>query len=215
MIIIATNIGSSTTILWNGREVSTGIYKYPVETSIYLNAENVDGDHVMDRKVHGGVNKACYMYAMDHYPYWKEKYPKLDWNYGMFGENLTVEGLDERLIKVGNIYTVGTAVVQVSQGRQPCFKLGVRFGTQVILKEFIDAVFPGVYLRVLVSGFVKTGDTFILKEEHKTGPTITDLYRMLFHELPSVDMLKQVLEDDMITENNRKSLLKKYKNILQ
>jgi len=204
MKVISTNIGEVKTISWRGKEVKTGIYKYPIDTPIFLNTEDVKGDHVVDRRVH------CYLYAAEHYPYWKGKYPDLDWNYGMFGENLTVLGLDERILKIGSIYSLGEAVIQVSQPRQPCYKLGVRFGTQTILKQFIEALIPGVYLRVLTPGMVKIDDMLIPKEIHNDGISIRDMYKLLYDQNSHEDLAKKVIDDPFVTVNNKKNILNKY-----
>ena len=95
MKVISTNISQPKTVIWKGKEVTTGIFKEPVSEPLLLEKTDVKGDHVIDRRYHGGEDKACYMYSADHYPFWKERYEHLEWNYGMFGENLTVEGLQE------------------------------------------------------------------------------------------------------------------------
>ncbi|MGY3794767.1 MOSC domain-containing protein [uncultured Aquimarina sp.] len=210
MKVISTNIGEPQTISWRGKEVKTGIYKYPVDEPIFLDKEDVKGDHVIDRRVHGGVDKACYLYAAEHYPYWKEKYPDLDWNYGMFGENLTVLGLDERIINIGSIYNLGEAVVQVTQPRQPCYKLGVRFGTQTILKQFIQALMPGVYVRVLTAGLVKKDDVLIPQELHTEGVSIQDMYKLFYDQNSHEALAKKAIDDPFVTTNNKKNILNRY-----
>lgn len=210
MKVISTNIGEPQTISWRGKEVKTGIYKYPVDEPIFLDKEDVKGDHVIDRRVHGGVDKACYLYAAEHYPYWKEKYPDLDWNYGMFGENLTVLGLDERIIHIGSIYNLGEAVVQVTQPRQPCYKLGVRFGTQTILKQFIQALIPGVYVRVLTAGLVKKDDILIPKELQADGVSIQDMYKLFYDQNSHEALAKKAIDDPFVTTNNKKNILNRY-----
>ncbi|MBW1298158.1 MOSC domain-containing protein [Aquimarina litoralis] len=210
MKVISTNIGEPQTISWRGKEVKTGIYKYPVDEPIFLDKEDVKGDHVIDRRVHGGVDKACYLYAAEHYPYWKEKYPDLDWNYGMFGENLTVLGLDERIVTIGSIYDLGEAVVQVTQPRQPCYKLGVRFGTQTVLKQFIQALLPGVYVRVLTSGLVKKDDVLVPKELHEDGISIQDMYKLFYDQNSHEALAKKAINDPFVTVNNKKNILNRY-----
>lgn len=210
MKVISTNIGEPQTISWRGKEVKTGIYKYPVDKPIFLDKEDVKGDHVIDRRVHGGVDKACYLYAAEHYPYWKEKYPDLDWNYGMFGENLTVLGLDERIITIGSIYNLGEAVVQVTQPRQPCYKLGVRFGTQTVLKQFIQALMPGVYVRVLTAGIVKKDDVLVPKELHADGVSIQDMYKLFYDQNSHEALAKKAIDDPFVTTNNKKNILNRY-----
>ncbi|GAA4274229.1 MOSC domain-containing protein [Aquimarina gracilis] len=211
MKVVSTNIAEPKTILWRGKEVQTGIYKYPVDQPIVLDVEDVVGDHVIDRRYHGGVDKACYLYALDHYEYWKEKYPNLDWNYGMFGENLTVEGFDEHSIKIGAVYKLGKATVQVSRPRQPCYKLGVRFGNPGIIKEFIDSLYSGVYVRVLQPGSVKAGQEFLIEEENKNGITIAELNTLMFHyqEEEHRDLLEKALKDPLVSDSDKKYFRKK------
>ena len=160
MKVISTNIGTKTKIFWNGEEQTTGIYKYPTKTAIRLEKEAVATDVVADRRVHGGIFKACYLFSSAQYPYWKEKYPHLDWDWGMFGENLTMEGMDEAKLKIGSIYQLGTAKVQITQPREPCYKLGIRFGDQKILGEFVAHGYPGTYVKVLTEGEVTVGDSY-------------------------------------------------------
>ena len=154
MKVLSVNISQPRTIQWKGRNETTGIYKEPVE-SIRLETAFVENDTVADPKYHGGIDKACYLYSADYYEYWKKRYPDLNWTYGMFGENITIEGLDENNVKIGDIYKVGEALLQVSQPRQPCYKLGIKFGSQKVLKEFIAFAHPGVYVRVIQPGTVK------------------------------------------------------------
>lgn len=211
MRVVSTNIGEPVTISWRGKEVKTGIYKYPVEKPIFLGKEDVENDHVVDRRVHGGVDKACYLYGVENYSYWKEKYPQLDWDFGMFGENLTIEGFSENQVKIGSIYKLGTARVQISRPRQPCYKLGVRFEDPTIIKQFIDSKLSGVYVRVLEPGSVSTNDTMILEKEHVNGITIKELNTLLFHfdEKLHTDLLEKAIQDTLVSDDDKKYFAKK------
>ncbi len=206
MKVISTNIATPKIVKWRGKEVETGIYKYPVDTHISLGKEDVEGDHVIDRRFHGGVDKACYIYSLNNYPYWQKKYPDLPWNYGMFGENLTVDGFDEAAIKIGSVYKLGTATVQISRPRQPCYKLGIKFGTQKILKEFVDSLLSGVYVRVLDPGSVRVGDTFLIEEEHTDGISISELNTLLFHfdETKHYDLARKAMQDSLVSDSDKK-----------
>ncbi|WP_318345848.1 MOSC domain-containing protein [Flagellimonas baculiformis] len=208
MKIISTNIGRPTKITWNGKETTTGIYKFPVQEPLFLDVEEVQGDTVADRKVHGGAYKACYLFASDHYPYWQEKYPDLDWDWGMFGENLTVEGLDESQIRIGNIYRLGSALVQISQPREPCYKLGIRFGDQNILKAFIEHGWPGTYLRILETGTVAVGDTMELVEESKNPLTTQQFYQLLFAKEKDKTLLQWAIDNEALPPGKRERLKK-------
>jgi len=206
MQIISTNIAKPTTIDWNGQEVVTGIFKTPTNEPVFLGKETVRNDEVTDRKHHGGEFKACYMFSAEQYPYWKKLYPHLNWQFGMLGENLTISGFNESQIMIGNIYKIGNALVQITQPREPCFKFGVKFGTQEVLKQFIDYGYPGTYLRVLEEGFVKTGDTFKLIESAKGSLTIYDFFNLLFSKDKDQKLLKIAIENEAIPLKKRLQL---------
>ncbi|WP_318309962.1 MOSC domain-containing protein [Flagellimonas crocea] len=208
MKVISTNLGRPTKIVWNGKETTTGIYKFPVKHPIVLDSADVQGDTVVDRKYHGGTYKACYLFSADHYPFWKAKYPLLEWDWGMFGENLTVEGLDESKLKIGSIYKMGGALIQISQPREPCYKLGIRFGDQNILKQFIDHGLPGTYVRVLEPGEVSIGDGLELMEESKNPLTVQQFYRLLFAKTKDPELLQWAIKNSALPMSKREKLKK-------
>jgi len=140
---------------------------------------NLEGDRQADLTVHGGVDKAVYAYPSEHYPFWVEKYPDTEMPWGSFGENLTTEGLLESEVHVGDRLGVGSAEFTVTQPRFPCYKLGLRFGTQAILKTFLDSERSGYYLKVLQEGKVKAGDPIKTLEVNENSPTITSMVQMV------------------------------------
>jgi MOSC domain-containing protein YiiM len=213
MKIISTNIGKPTTIEWNGEKVQTGIYKRQVSEPIYLGREDVEKDNVMDRRYHGGVDKACYLYSADHYQYWKKLYPELELTWGMFGENLTVEGLNEAQINIGDTFQLGETVIQATQPRQPCYKLGVRFGNPRMVKQFVNSGFSGVYVRVLKNGNVKTGDELQLKEK-KDSLSIQKVFELLYTEELNKEAVEKAVKDPFLAESCRRDLLKRWENKL-
>ena len=180
MIVVSTNIGKRTRIQWRGKDVETGIFKTSVP-SIYLGSVDVEGDQVVDRKYHGGIDKASYLYSNDHYSFWKEKYPDLNWEFGMLGENITIDGLDESKMNIGDVYQLGEAIIQIAQPRQPCFKLGIKFGTQLVIKAFINAPYPGVYVKVLEEGKVKAGDKMQLIRANSSHVGLVEVFHLLYH----------------------------------
>jgi len=186
----------------------TGIYKHPVDEALFLDVEDVQGDTVVDRRYHGGTHKACYLFSTENYPYWKEKYPLLDWNWGMFGENLTIEGLDESQLRIGSIYKLGDALVQITQPREPCYKLGIRFGNQDILKQFKDHGFPGTYLRILEPGIVRVGDSMKLVEESKSTLTVQQFYNLLFSKIKDQGVLELAIKNEALPLSKREKLKK-------
>ena len=175
MKVISTNIGDRKEIIYKNKKVVTGIFKYPVNEPIFLDVEEVKGDEISDRKYHGGINQAVYAYSLKHYEYWKLLYPDLDWNYGMFGENLTVDDIEETKIHVGDTFKVGDTILEATLQRSPCYKLGVRFNYMKIVKQFWNTTMCGVYFKVLQTGNVQSGDTFTQMKTCSDNPTIGDL----------------------------------------
>lgn len=176
MKIVATNIGGKKTVQWKGKEVTTGIFKYPVTKPIFLDTEVVKGDAICDRKYHGGIAQAVYGYSQKHYDFWKPKFPNLDWQMGMFGENLTIDDLEETKIHVGDTFQVGESILEATLQRDPCMKLGIRFQDMSIVKQFWNTTMCGVYFKVIQTGFVQESDTFKQVKSCKNNPTIADLY---------------------------------------
>ncbi len=209
MQIISTNIGEPKVISWKGKEVKTGIFKYPVNHPLFLGTEDVDNDHVVDRRYHGGIDKACYLYSADHYKYWQKLYPGLEMPYGIFGENLTVEGLHEADVNIGDIYKIGEAVIQATQPRQPCFKLEFRFNDKRIVQQFIDSGFSGVYVRVLTKGNVKAGDSMELIER-KESLSIHKVYELIYTDTLQKEAVLKAVNDPFIAASCRKDLQKRW-----
>ena len=209
MKIISTNIARPKTVRWKGREIQTGIYKNPTTTPIFLGREDVEHDTVIDRKHHGGEYKACYLFSADYYEYWQDKYPTLEWNWGMFGENLTVSGLDENQIRVGDIYKVGNSVVQVTEPRQPCYKLGIKFGTQKVLKEFIAFGHPGTYVRILTEGTVSNGDTLELLEKSRNPLTVQQYNQLVNRQSDNPSWIRMAVANKSIRAEKREQLKKR------
>lgn len=213
MKVVSVNTGEARTISWRDKEVTTGIFKFPVNNPIYLGSEDVANDNVIDRRYHGGVDKACYLYSADHYKYWKTLYPALEIPWGMFGENLTVEGLDEAEINIGDIYEVGETIVQATQPRQPCFKLEFRFHNNEIVRQFVDSGFAGVYVRVLQKGHVKTGDEFKLIDKKQTL-SIRRVYELIYTDVFDKRAVETAINDPFIAQSCRKDLLKRWGQML-
>jgi MOSC domain-containing protein YiiM len=206
MQIVSTNIAQPKWITINGKDTKTGIFKKPTDKAIFLDTETVKGDEVSNRKYHGGEFKACYLFSADHYPYWENLYPELDWYYGMLGENLTVKGLDESQLIIGAIYSIGEALVQVTQPREPCNTFAAKMGNPAILKQFIHHGKPGTYVKVLEPGFVKTGDTFKLIERPEHSITTAQFFELLFSKDKNQEHLQLILENEAIPMKKRLKL---------
>ena len=210
MKVVSVNIGERKGVKYRGKTVQTGVFKKPVTHPIILGKFDVEGDAVIDRRYHGGEFKACYLYSADHYEFWKNKYPDLEWEYGMFGENITVEGLNEKEIQIGDIFYLGDCRVRVTQPRQPCFKLGLRFGSQTIVKAFSKAPFPGVYVSVIEEGTVKIGDNFSLSERLHDTIGLLDVYELIYTKTPNQEALDFALDFQFLPENVKETLRKRF-----
>lgn len=208
MQIISINISQPTIIEWLGQEIKTGIYKFAISSPVFLGNEVVENDHVIDRRYHGGIDKACYLYSTDHYPFWKLKYPQMKWEWGIFGENLSVSGLDESEMRIGDCFQIGEAVVQVTQPRQPCFKLGVRFGDQNIVEDFWNAPYSGAYVRVLQVGKVAKGDQLILKKRNPESLSISQVFSIFRSNRENNDLIKKAIDEPFLAESCRNDIRK-------
>jgi MOSC domain-containing protein YiiM len=173
MKVISTNIGEPQEIHWQGSTIKTGIFKESVG-SIRVKKYFVEGDNVADLRVHGGQRKAVYGYPSEHYDFWRKEYPALTMEWGMFGENITTEGLLEPNIFIGSVYRVGSALLRVTEPRMPCFKLAAKFGSNDIIRRFMKSRKSGFYFTVLSEGIVKPGDTIAIEQEGEHGRTIVD-----------------------------------------
>ncbi|MRI00378.1 MOSC domain-containing protein [Kriegella sp. EG-1] len=209
MKVISTNLGKPTTFEWNGKNEQTGIFKYPVTDSLFLGKSVVQNDSVIDRKHHAGEHKACYLFSSNQYEYWKEKYPNLDWNWGMFGENLTISDFDESEIRIGDIFKIGDSLVQVSQPREPCYKLGIRFKNQLILKQFIEHAYSGTYVRILKEGNVKVDDKLELVEQSTNSLTVKQSFEIILARKKDPKILQLAVENMSLPQYKR-DRLKKY-----
>ncbi len=176
MKIVSTNLGEKREIDWNGEKVTTGIFKYSVDEPVFLDVENVKKDTICNRKYHGGVDQAVYGYSLKHYDAWKELHPDLEFEYGIFGENLTIDDLDETKIHVGDTYRVGLTILEVTKPRQPCMKLGIRFDNMKVVRQMWKSTMSGIYFKVLHTGTVKAGDVFVPIKQCPENPTIAEVF---------------------------------------
>lgn len=197
MKILALNVGLPREVTWHDRRVSTGIFKQPVSDRLALRTLNLDGDRQADLTVHGGTHKAVYCYPYEHYDYWKEELAGRDLPSGTFGENFTTVGLLEDSTFLGDRFSVGTAEVIVTQPRLPCFKLGIRFGDDHMVKRFLASGRSGFYLGVTREGEVGPGDEIklIARDPHEVPVSeITRLYIAKQYEAADVASLRRLLQ---------------------
>lgn len=177
MQVLSVNVGLPRIVEYNGEPVSTAIFKGPVEGPVRVNEINLDGDRQADLSVHGGYYKAVYAYPSEHYPFWRGEYPDMELPFGMFGENLTIEGLMEDEVRAGDRLRIGTAEFLVTQPRLPCFKLGIRFGRIDIIKRFFKSGRSGFYLAIDKKGELQKGDAIEILGRNDEGENIASIVR--------------------------------------
>ncbi len=182
MTLISINVGLPREITHQGQTISTGIFKQPVAGPVFLRQLNLDGDRQADLRVHGGTDKAVYVYPFEHYAFWAQELRRQDFSYGQFGENFTITGLLEDKVFIGDIFQIGEAQVQVSQPRTPCFKIGIRMGDANFPARFAAANRTGFYVRVLMEGKVEAGDAIKLIEHAIGSMSVRDVFHLRISE---------------------------------
>jgi MOSC domain-containing protein YiiM len=198
MWVKSVNAGLPREVVWKRRRVLTGIFKEPVTDRVAVRQLNLDGDRQADLSVHGGVDKAVYAYPAEHYAYWQGIYPDMALPWAMFGENLTTEGLLEDRVSIGDRFRIGTAEVVVTQPRMPCYKLGIRFGRDDILKHLLQTGFTGFYFAVLKEGEVAAGDAITLLHRDADQLRVSDITRLYAFDHDNQDLLSRAVALDAL-----------------
>jgi len=191
MKLVSLNCGLPRELEWHGRTVTTGIFKESVGGRVALRKLNLDGDRQADLTVHGGEAKAVYCYPLSHYEYWKAELPGCNLPMGMFGENFTTDGLSENSVFLGDKFSIGTAEVVVTQPRLPCYKLGIRFQSDEMVKRFLAAGRTGFYVAVTREGNVAAGDTIVSIQRDPNSVPVSEVTRLF--------VTKQYSEGDFIS----------------
>jgi MOSC domain-containing protein YiiM len=212
MKIISVNVGLPRLVLRDYEPVSTGIFKEPVAGRVMMRTLNLDGDRQSDLSVHGGPNKAVYVYPSEHYDFWKQELPDMDLPWGVFGENLTTTGLFETEINIGDKFRIGAGEVMVTQPRMPCFKLGIRFDRADMLKRFLVSERTGFYLSVLKEGEIGAGDEFQLLEKNTSGVRVVDITRLFSSDKGNVDLMRRAIATEGLSENWREYFIEQLEN---
>ena len=194
--VVSVNVGEPRLVEWAGRSVTTAIWKRPTDRRVLVEHDNLVGDAQADLRVHGGPDKAVYAYAMEDYRWWESELGHLD--PGTFGENLTTVGVDLTRVVIGERWKVGTAVLEVAQTRQPCFKLGIRMGDAAFVQRFDDARRFGIYLRIKETGELGVGDEIHLVSRPTHGLTAADFADIIDSGEPM--MIRRLLEIEAVPE---------------
>lgn len=208
--IVSMNVGRPRPKTFQNKTVQTAIYKPPVNEPVFLSKLNLDGDEQGDLEAHGGVDKALCVYPHDHYAYW-EKELGMRLESATFGENLTIRGLTEDQVHIGDIFRFGEAIVQVTQPRQPCFKLAGKLKRPDMIMKIQRTSYSGYYLRVLQEGTVSKSDILERTEIHPAKVSVAFVNHIIYHDQWSVQALQKILDVDALAANLRASFEKRLK----
>ncbi|MBE8966876.1 MOSC domain-containing protein [Nostocales cyanobacterium LEGE 12452] len=203
MKLISVNVGLPREVTWKGKTVSTGIFKEPVSDRVTVRSLNLDGDGQADLTVHGGADKAVYLYPFEHYEYWRNELPDTELPLGIFGENFTTTGLREEEVNIGDRFQIGNVRLMVTQPRLPCYKLGIRFGRPDIVKQFLASRRTGFYFRVLQEGEVGAGDTLELVSRDNNNITVDDITQLYVREQDNPELLRRAAQLEALPQSWR------------
>ena len=213
MRILSVNVGLPREVIHNGKPVTTGIFKEPVEGRIKVRTLNLDGDRQADLSVHGVPSKAVYAYPSEHYDYWRAELTGMKLPWGMFGENLTTLGLREDEIDIGDRFQIGSAELMVTEPRLPCYKLAAKFGRDDIIKRFLQSGRTGFYFAVVQEGEVGAGDDVELVSRDRHHITVADITRVYVRDKDDLETLRRAVQVEALPESWREYLRKRIERL--
>jgi MOSC domain-containing protein YiiM len=193
MRVLSVNVGLPREVEWRNEVVATAIHKAPLAGPVEVRRLNLVGDRQADLSVHGGPDKAVYVYPSEHYAFWRDELPAVALPWGAFGENLTVEGLSETELRVGDELRIGTAEFIVTQPRLPCYKLNVRFQRPDMVKRFLRSGRTGFYLAVLREGHIAAGDTVAVIPTDRSAIGVTEVVTLYTKKGANGELLQRAL----------------------
>ena len=213
MRLLSVNVGLPREVEWKGKTITTGIFKEPVAARVQVRRLNLDGDRQADLSVHGGAYKAVYAYPAEHYDYWRRRLPDMDLPFGMFGENLTVEGLFESEVNIGDRFRIGSAELTISQPRMPCYKLALKFGRDDMIKVFLRSGRSGFYFSVAKEGEVGAGDAIELIARDANNLTVADVVRLYAKDKGDLETMKRAVRVEALPRSWRHYFADRIKKI--
>jgi MOSC domain-containing protein YiiM len=202
--LISLNISDLTQVEWRGKTVGTGIFKKPAEHSVRATRRTLEGDRQVDTRHHGGEHKAIYAYPSEHYSTWATELGRTDLELGRFGENLTTEGLLETEVQIGDQFRIGEAILEVTQPRVPCFKLGIAMNDPKFVKIFLESERSGFYLRVLEEGDIVAGDAIEKVFTHPSSITVQKVHHLYFQDSLNKEEIDRVMGIEALSKEWKK-----------
>lgn len=206
--IVSLNVGKPKTVQFGKKEVETGFHKSSTSDTLFLSTVNFEGDGQGDLVHHGGVEKAVCVYPSEHYPFWENEL-KRPLSNGSFGENLTLRGLTEEAVCIGDTFKIGEAVVQVSQPRQPCFKLSLVHELKQLPVIMQDTGYTGFYFRVLQEGLVSASDSLVRISRPELAISATEANRLMHHDKDDFAGIQRILSVKELSASWRKTFQKR------
>jgi MOSC domain-containing protein YiiM len=203
MKLVSVNVGRPREVDWRGRKVRTSIWKTPVPGRVRVNHLNLVGDEQSDLSVHGGPEKAVYVYPSEHYGFWRRELSGVDLPWGAFGENFTSEGILEDDVKIGDRLRIGSAEFVVTQPRMPCYKLAVRFGREDMVKRFLKSARLGFYFGVVREGEVGSGDPIEFTQREGHDVTVADISTLYTRDSDNQELLRRAISLPALPEGWR------------
>jgi MOSC domain-containing protein YiiM len=215
MNVISINVGLPRRVLWKDREVTTSIFKSPVNGPVMVRRLNLEGDRQSDVENHGGRNKAVYAYPAEHYAVWRRELPEAELSWGAFGENLTIEGLREEDTYIGDLFRIGEATLMVTQPRIPCYKLGIRLGRDDIVKRFLESNRSGVYFSVVQEGQIAIGDPVERIKEDEDRISVMEINRAVANGGDHLSIVRRAVRHKVLPAGLREHFLTRLSSMEQ
>ena len=206
MKLISVSVGLPRQVSWKGKPVMTAIFKQPIQNRVMLRSRNLDGDGQADLTVHGDIDKAVYAYPAEHYADWQQELPEVEFPWGAFGENLTIAGLSETAVNIGDRFRIGSAEIQATQPRFPCFKLNLKFERSDMVKRFAKSDRSGIYFSVVQEGEIAAGDTVELVSRDPNNITVADIVQLSVRKANDLELLRRAVQVPALATSVREDL---------
>jgi len=200
MKILSINVSEPKKVMFNGKELITSIYKNPIQGSVEIKELGIQGDRQADMKVHGGYDKAVYGYSFKHYKHWSDKLGRDFTEFGLVGENLTIDDLDEKEICIGDQLKISNCLLEVTQPRIPCYKLGIKMNDRGFPKLFTQSGLLGMYMKVIDAGNITRNDEIEIVKKQENSLSVFEISNLIFNDLNNKDQMNKALDITALTE---------------